>query len=231
LDNRLTFRSGVYDFAPREAKKMYALLSQLADQGDSEGVRQEAKVLVKAFRDRTRLCPSALPNEFILVHAPTPLGHDLDDWMRQHSAQLEAVGGSSYKIPYADYSAHPIRHVRRWAAKQINHGCYVYVVPHRKAKLRYDGVHTISPAPFALHYNMAFPVFHTIDLAGLQVVRGPYAGQRVLDLFHEGPGVFLVKQSWYSHAFVQECRHRAQIVYATWLAHLTPPYATWRGRT
>lgn len=224
----MTFRSGPYDFSPKEAKRMYAILNNIAQQWDGSTVQsintshiQEAEFFVKEFKDRSRYLPTTLPNEFVLVHAPAPLGGDFDDWMQNHREVLD-FGKGAHQFPYSSYGAHPRRHLTLWASRvEAGRGCYVYFVPHRTARQRYEPRE--SRAPFVMYYNYAFPVFQTIELSCLEISRGPYAGQRLHLLFDE-PGVFLVKQTF----SMQKYEHRRRIVYATWAGHLAPPYGTWR---
>ena len=239
MDNRMTFRSGTFDISPKEAKRMYAALNDIVQYWDgmdpakipSRTIEYAAHV-VKVFQERTRNLPGDLPREFILVHAPKPTGGDFDDWMQQHREILPFDNKTMHTFLYADYSAHPIRHLRDWAARQQQgRGCYAYFVPHRKATQRYAYRKNASEdlPPFAMHYNFAFPMFQTLDLTELQVARGPYAGRNMTEVFHEGPGTYLVKRVWFSNGVVQKYLHRRTIVYATWVAHLAPPYGTWRG--
>ena len=216
MDNRMTFRSGPYDFSPKEAKRMYAILNNIVhQQPDNKRYIQEAEFFVKEFKDRSRYLPTTLPSEFVLVHAPAPLGGDFDDWMQNHRE-------GANQFPYSSYGAHPERQLTSWASRvEASRSCYVYFVPHRTAKQRYEPKE--NRAPFSMHYNYAFPVFQTIELSCLEISRGPYAGQRLQLLFDE-PGVFLVRQTF----SMQKYEHRRRIVYATWAGHLAPPYGTWR---
>lgn len=220
----MTFRSGIWDFSPHEAKRMYQVLSKFAEHWDGETIPsvntqhlREARDLVQEFRGRVRYLPANLPTEFVLVHAPTPIGGDFDDWMQRHRDH-----GEAHRFPYASYGAHPRRHLASWVGG-LDHGSgvYAYFVPHRKAKQQFSARET--RAPFMLHYDFACPLFQTIDLSCLEISRGPYAGQRLHLLFDE-PGVFLVKQTY----SMQKYEHRRSVVYATWCAHLAPPYGTWR---
>lgn len=233
----MTFRSLPSDFAPSEARRMYRILESIASQWDGQTVQslntryiQEAADLVRAFKDRVRHLPSGLPDEFVLVHAPQPTSGSFDDWMQRHRATKDFSDRDMHKFYYSDYAAHPIRHLRNWASKQESgRGCYAYFVPHRTATRFYPRVPAENELPFSMHYNFAYPVFQTIDLCQLEIARGPYAGQHVLELFDTGPCIFLVKQVYYSPSSMQKYRNRRSVVYATWIAHLAPPYGKWRG--
>ena len=237
MDNRMTFRTEGFDIAPAEAKEMYAALQGIAQHWDGMDPAKipskhiaHAADLVRAFQTRIQWVPRYLPDEFILVHAPKPARADFDDWMQRNRA-TKGFGDVGYKFFYADYGAHPIRHLQNWVSLlDSGRGAYAYFVPHRKATQLYEyrkGEGDLPP--FCMHYNFAYPVFQTIDLRALEIARGPYAGQSVVELFDDGPGLFLVKKIYYSKS-VQKLSHRRTIVYATWVAHLAPPYGTWRNR-
>jgi hypothetical protein len=220
----MRFRWNSFDVAPLEAKRMHALLAEYATGKDCRG---EAHKLISQINQRRAQIPVGLPNEFILVHAPRPGRGEFDEYMQRHRMAKE---GETLKFPYWDYSAHPIHHVAGFAGRQQRYGsCVVYFVPHRTASSNYNLCGT--NAPFALHYECAFPGFQTIDLNELEVARGPYAGQAVLERFHAGPCVIMVKRVMRYGDFMKRNQHRPSIVYATWTAALASPYGTWKGKT
>ena len=240
MNNRMTFRSDAHDLSQSEARKLYNALKNITDMWDWDGEStvqlnmsriMEARALLQDLSGRRQCIPRSLPDEFVLVCAPSPTDTTFDDWMQKHRAKKKFEERYMHTYPYGDYSTHPVRHLQGFVSK-ISQGrsAYAYFVPHRTAKGRYEPPNSSMTPPFSLHYDFAYPIFQTIDLHEYEIARGPYSGQRVIELFDEGPGVYLVKRTFYSSSLVQKYRNRRNVVYATWVAHLAPPYGTWRAQ-
>ncbi len=213
----MSVRSGAHDIAPKEAKRLFRVLDLLVRFPERETVRNEAAILLAQIKGRARQIPANPPNRFVLVSAAKPIEEDFDNWMN-HNREVKAFDyPHQHLFRYYGYSARP-RQLSTWAAKRgfEGRGCYAYFIEHRKAKLDYYR----DLPPLALHYNLAYPIFQTLDLEKLEIACGPYTGQRVIELLKDGPGVFMVKNC---------ASTKSTIAYATWVAHLAPPYASKRG--
>lgn len=214
--------------------------SEPVDATDLEMVRQNValcKRLEQRILERREKLPDHVPDRFILIKQPMPIGSEFDSCMERMSLPRNRYGqidkfetDKPLMWPYNDYSTHPIKHVRPFGnrvtqALGTKH-VYAVITPDTRRHFSFSRfTNVLNQFSHALVFDWAVPINWHIDLFNYSVVQGPYTDQCAYDIFHKRGGLACLRWNE-SHEWHQnyEKSKLARVVNGRWLLHLVAPY-------
>lgn len=187
--------------------------------------------------ERRNATPDHVPDRFVLIKQPIPMGGEFDTCMermalpRNRYGQFDKFDEQRVRLwPYNDYSTHPVRHIRPFSvrATQALGETHVYavIVADTRRRFRYERFdYLLEQCSHALTFDWLLPINWYIDLFNYSVVQGPYSDQCAYDIYHKRGGLMCLRWNE-SHEWHQEYEKAklARVVQGRWLLHLVAPF-------